>query len=149
MSNSQNLDNILDQTLSDLADMPSIVPFPDGAHKVVITFKCDDKKAAVMLQLTYVESLEIPDTAAVIPSAGDKNTIYYGLKTKDGKPNEYAQGALKLVLQSLKESFPGNSMKEIMASAEGAEVAVVTKIRLGKGEYEGKDNIDIQKIQVV
>ena len=144
-----NLDNILDATLDDLADMPSIVPFPDGAHKVTLSFKFDDKKAAVMLQLTYVEALEIPDTDAAIPAAGDKNTVYYGLKTKEGKPNEYAQGALKLVLLSLKESFPGNSMKEIMASAEGAEVAVVTKIRLGKGEYEGKDNIDIQKIQII
>lgn len=144
-----NFDNILDATLDDLADMPSITPFPDGAHKVTLSFKLDEKKVAVMLQLTYVEALEIPDTDATIPSPGDKNTIYFGLKTKEGKPNEYAQGALKNVLNSLKDSYPGNSMKEIMASAEGAEVAVVTKIRYGKGEYEGKDNIDIQKLEVI
>ena len=144
-----NLDNILDATLDDLADMPSIVPFPDGAHKVTLNFKFDDKKAAVILTCTYVEALEIPDTEAEIPEVGDKNTVYFGLKNKDGKANEYAQGALKNILNSLKETYPGNSMKEIMQSAEGAEVAVVTKIRYGKGEYEGKDNIDIQKLEVL
>lgn len=149
MSNTQNLDSILDATLDELADMPSIVPFPNGAHKVTLSFKLDDKKVAVSLQLTYIEALEIPDTDAIIPAAGDKCGLYFGLKTKEGKANEFAQGALKNILNALKETYPGNSMKEIMASAEGAEVAVVTKIRVGKGEYEGRDNIDIVKLEVL
>lgn len=144
-----NLDNILDATLDDLADMPSIVPFPDGAHKVKLSFKVDDKKAAVILTITYIEPVEIPDTTAVVPAAGDKNGVYFGLKTKEGKSNEYAQGALKNILVALKESFPGSTSKEIMASAEGAEVVIVTKVRFGKGEYEGKDNIEIQKLGVL
>lgn len=143
------LDNILDATLDDLADMPSIVPFPNGAHKVTLNFTVDEKKVAVLVKMTYVEALEIPDTDAVIPSVGDKNTVYLGLKTKEGKGNEYAQGTLKMILNALKDTFPGSTSKEIMASAEGAEVAVVTKVKIGKGEYEGKDNVEIVSLEVI
>ena len=143
-----SLDNLLDATLDDLADTPSIQLFPNGAHKVKVGFKIDDKKAAVQVQFTYVEPMEI-DPSDNPPAPGDKNGLYLGLKKKDGAANEYSQGTLKMIAQSLQETFPGNSTREILEAAEGAEVMIVTKIRLGKGEYEGKDNIDLVKIAVI
>lgn len=150
-STQSNIDDILDMTLDDLADMPSITPFPNGAHKVTMEFMpVDPKKPSnVQLKLTYVEAMELSDPTSVAPAVGDTNTIFFGLKKKDGTANEFAQGALKLVIIALKDTFPGNTTREIMASAKGAEVMVVTKVRYGKGEYEGKDNIDIVNLAVL
>jgi hypothetical protein len=144
-----SLDNILDATLDDLADMPSIQLFPNGAHKVTLGFKVDKVKAAVQVMLTYVEPLEFAEPTAVAPAPGDKNGVFISLKKKDGTPNEYGQGTLKQIAQALAKTFPGSSTAEILEAAEGAEVAVVTKIRYGKGEYEGKDNLDIIKLEVI
>lgn len=143
-----NLDSILDSTLDDLADMPSITPFPNGAHKVKLTFKIDDKKLSIQMAMEYIETLELSDPTSVAPAPGDKNTIFFNLKKKDNTPNEYAQGALKEVLKVLAPVFPG-STRETLTAAEGVEVAVVTKVRVGKGEYEGKDSIDIVKMEIV
>lgn len=144
-----SLDNILDATLDDLADMPSISLFPNGAHKVKLEFKIDTKKSSVMLTMHYVEPLELSDPTQTAPSAGDKNTVFFNLKKKDGTANEYAQGALKAIVKPLQESFGGSTTTEVLENSKDAEVAVVTKIRLGKGEYEGKDSIDIVKLQIV
>lgn len=144
-----SLDSILDQTLDDLADMPSIQLFPNGAHKVNIEFKIDSEKDSVQMAMTYVEPMELADPTSHAPAPGDKNSVFFYLKKKDGKPNEYAQGALKNILMALKEHFPGSNSKEIMESAKNAEVVIVTKIRVGKGEYEGRDNIDIVKLSVI
>lgn len=144
-----SLDNLLDATLDDLADTPSIQLFPAGAHKVTVGFKIDDKKAAVQVAFTYVEPLELSDPTAIAPAAGDKNGLYLGLKKKDGTSNEYSQGTLKMIAQALSQNFPGNSTREILEKAEGAEIAIVTKIRFGKGEYEGKDNLDLIKLEVL
>jgi hypothetical protein len=143
-----SLDNILDEVLDDLADLPSISLFPNGAHKVTISFTTDDKKGSVMLQMTYIEPLELSDPTATAPSPGDKNSVFFNLKKKDGTPNTYAQGALKNILGSLK-NLGGSTSREIMESAANAEVAVVTKIRVGKGEYEGKDNLDVVKLELM
>ena len=143
-----NLDNILDMTLEDLNDMPSITPFPNGAHKVKLGFKIDDKKVAVQMTMTYIEALELADPTSVSPAPEDKNTIFFNLKKKDGTANDYAQGALKEVLKVLAPVFPGNT-RETLTAAEGVEVAVVTKVRVGKGEYEGKDSIDVVKMEIV
>jgi hypothetical protein len=147
MTNS--LDNILDATLDDLADMPSISLFPNGAHKVTLETKIDPVKVSVMLTLTYVEPLELADPTQTAPEKGDKNSIFFNLKKKDGTPNTYAQGALKEIVKVLQPTFGGSTTTEILTNSNGAEVAVVTKIRLGKGEYEGKDNIDIVKVQII
>lgn len=144
-----SLDNLLDSTLDDLADTPSIQIFPAGAHKATVAFKVDDKKSAVQVSFTYIEPLELSDPTATAPAAGDKNGLYLGLKKKDGTANEFSQGTLKMIAQALASSFPGSSTREILEKAEGAEVAIVTKIRYGKGEYEGKDNLDLVKIEVL
>lgn len=144
-----SLDNILDATLDDLADMPSISLFPNGAHKVKLESKIDAKKASVQLTMTYIEPLELADPTSATPATGDKNSVFFNLKKKDGTANEYAQGALKTIVKVLQGSFGGATTTEVLENSKDAEIAVVTKIRVGKGEYEGKDNIDIVKVEVI
>lgn len=147
MTNS--LDNILDATLDDLADMPSIVLFPNGAHKVKFESKIDAKNSSVQITLTYIEPLELADPTSAAPAAGDKNSVFFYLKTKEGKANEYAQGALKNIVKVLQPALGGDTTTEVLSNAQNAEVAVVTKIRVGKGAYEGRDNLDIVKVEVI
>jgi len=147
MTNS--LDNLFDATLDELADMPSISLFPNGAHKVRLEFKIDTKKVAMQMTMHYVEPLELASPDATPPAKDDKNTIFFNLKKKDGGANEYAQGALKEVVKPLQAAFGGNTTAEVLENAKNAEVAVVTKIRLGKGEYEGRDSIDIVSLQII
>ena len=144
-----SVNDILDATLDDLADLPSISLFPNGAHKVSLATKIDPVKASVMFTMTYIEPLELADPTSTAPAAGDKNSVFFNLKKKDGSANEYAQGALKAIVKVLQATFGGATTTEVLEAAKGAEVAVVTKIRLGKGEYEGKDNIDIVKVQII
>jgi len=145
-----SIENILDATLDDLADRPSITLFPNGAHKVTLDSKIDREKSTVQLTLTYVEPVELSDPGALVPVAGDKNSVFYFLLNKDKTPNAYNQGALKEVLGCLKEGgVEGSTTTELLEAAKGMEVVVVTKIRVGKGEYEGRDNLDIQKLMIV
>lgn len=149
-ANSSSFDNILDSTLDDLADMPSIQLFPAGAHKVKVEFKVNREKKSIQVCMVYVDVLELADPTATAPAPGDKNSVFLNMINKDGSANEYSQGALKLMLQSLKAGgFDGANSGEIMEAAKDAEVAVVTKIRLGKGEYLGRDNLDIVKMEVI
>ena len=144
-----SLDNILDATLDDLADMPSIQLFPNGAHKVRLESKVNKEKVSVQLTLHYIEPQELADPTSIAPAAGDKNTVFYNLKKKDGTANEYAQGALKELIKVLQGTFGGSSTSEVLENAKDAEVAVVTKIKVGTGDYLGKDNLDIVKMQII
>ena len=149
MADNFDIDSLLDGTLDDLADMPSISLFPNGAHKVTLVSKIDPVKASVMFTMTYVEPLELADPTSATPAAGDKNSVFFNLKKKDGTANEYAQGALKNIVKVLQARFGGSTTTEVLQESQNAEIAVVTKIRVGKGEYEGRDNIDIVKVEVL
>ena len=149
-TNTSSFDSILDSTLDDLADMPSIQLFPAGAHKVTVEFKVNREKKSIQIAMVYVDVLELSDPTATAPAPGDKNSVFLNLVNKDGSANEYSQGALKLMLQALKAGgVEGNNSGEIMDNAKGTEVAVVTKIRVGKGDYVGRDNLDIVKMEVI
>ena len=149
MTQSSSFDNLLDATLDELADMPSIQLFPNGAHKVRLESKVNKEKVSVQLTLHYIEPLELADPTSIAPASGDKNTVFYNLKKKDGTANEYAQGALKELIKVLQGTFGGSSTSEVLENAKDAEVAVVTKIKVGTGDYLGKDNLDIVKMQII
>lgn len=138
-----SLENLLDATLDDLADAPSIKAFPDGAHKVKLSFKLDLTKQSVQMKMTYVECVELGSPTEIAPEPGDVNVVFMNLKKKDGTNNEYAQGALKEIVKVLSPVFPGASTKAVLEAAEGCEPIVVTKVRRGTGDYLGKDQIDI------
>jgi hypothetical protein len=144
-----SLDNLLDATLDDLADTPSIQLFPNGAHKVKVNFKIDKEKSSVQMTLTYVELEELADPTSIAPTPGDKNIVFFNLKKKDGTANEYSQGALKEIGQALVSlSEPGSTTSEVLAAAENAEVMVVTKIRVSK-DPKYQDQLDVVKMAVI
>jgi len=114
-----------------------------------LEFKINAEKASVQTTLHYIEPLELADPTQTAPAAGDKNTVFFNLKKKDGSANTYAQGALKELLKPLAAQFGGSTTTEILENSKDAEVMVVTKIQVGKGDYEGKDNLTIVKLEVL
>lgn len=161
MSNeiNQNLsmDDLLDGTLDDLADVPEFKPFPAGAHKLRIFFDAAKKindMPAIEVKLVHVETVELNDANDVEPKPGDSTNVIYILKKKDDKGNtvrnELAEGQFKMLLSQLAPAFPeAKNNREIMEMSEGYEVLGVTSVRENKKDknnikrYTSLDKVEI------
>lgn len=140
------MDDLLDGTLDDLADMPEFKPFAAGAHKVTIQFDTTKKindMPAIEVKLTMVESVELVNPEDTPPAPGDSTNVIFILKKKDDKGNivrnELAEGQFKNLIASLAPAFPeAKSNREIIEAAQGYEVLASTSIRENKKD---KNNI--------
>jgi hypothetical protein len=159
MSNELNqnvsMDDLLDGTLDDLADVPEFKPFPAGAHKVRIFFDATKKindMPAIEVKLVHVETVELNDPEDTMPAPGDSTNVIYILKKKDDKGNvvrnELAEGQFKELLKSLAPGFPeATTNRAIMEAANGFEVLAATSIRENKKDknnikyYTALDNV--------
>lgn len=145
-----DIESLLDANLDDLADMPEFKPFPVGGHKVTIQWDYSElkEKKIIKLSATYIEPVEIAD-GATPPAAGDKTTVTFFLRKKDGTVNEFGEGQWKAMLEGLSERFPG-SAREIMDASNGAEVLLITKQQIDKSD---KNDIKVytkfEKIAVI
>lgn len=137
------LDNLLDSTLDDLADLPEFVTAPSGAYRVTIELKGKDiaKNPAVELAMKVVETVELTnpeEDKPLIP--GTEFSTAFMLN------NEYGQGALKEVLKTLQAVAGGNSSREVMENAKGLECLVVMHQKLDKN---GTMRSNLKNLQVV
>lgn len=129
-----SIDDLLDGTLDDLADMPEFKPFPAGAHTCKLNWKIEpiNDIPTVKLKLTYVETLELAHLEDVPPKVGDTTEIAFMLKKKDGTKNELGEGQWKEILTSLKAGGVGGegaTNRQVMEASEGMEVVVNTTVR--------------------
>lgn len=151
--NEETLDDLLDETLDDLADLPETKPFPAGAHRANVKVRRNTKKPGqYIVEMTHQEVLELanPNTEEdKLPKVGDKSTVFIVTKTKDGKPNEFGQGQLKLVLKPLATLANSNNIGDILETTkDGVDCVVVVGIRKSKDEnYD--DQQDIKKLEVI
>lgn len=139
LDQTMSMDDLLDSTLDDLADMPEFKPWEPGSYKVSI--KWDYSKYAtektISVTMKHVETLELNTPDAVPPTVGDECKLTFFLTKADKVDpriklkNEFGEGAWKMFLFALAPSFPGTK-KEIMDASNGAEVGVVTKLRADK-----------------
>ena len=132
-----SIDDLLDGTLDDLADIPAFKPFPIGAHKLKLNFaiKPVGGVSAIELKMTIVESVELKDPEQEAPKPGDNSNVLFMLKNKDGTPNELAQGQFKNLMATLAPAFPeATNNREIMTAAEGIEVLGSTGQRVDKND---------------
>lgn len=127
-----NLDTLLDGTLDDLADLPEFKPFPAGTHRAIIKMeqKVVNNHPSIEVSLKAVETIELANTDDEPLVAGAETSVLYMLD------NEIAQGAFKKVLASLGEHFGAMSNRELIATAQNAEVLVVTKLRSNKDKSQ-------------
>lgn len=154
-----SLDDLLDGTLDDLADIPEFKPFAAGAHKLKLNFDASKKindMPAIEVKLTMVESVELTDPTQVPPAPGDTTNVVYILKKKDDKGNvvrnELAEGQFKKLMSELSPAFPdaGGSPRKIMEAADGYEVLALTGTRENKKDPKNvKVYTSLESVQIL
>lgn len=142
-----NLDQLLDGTLDDLADMPEFKPFPPGAHRVIAnlvdkTAPKDqvNKHPGYELRLKLVEHMELADPEKAM-AAGTETGVLYLLD------NEMGQGQFKKFLAAIGEKFGPKSNRELIAEVKNLDMLVVTKVRSNKDKTQ--EYTDIVEAQVI
>jgi hypothetical protein len=135
--NQDHTDDFLDETLDDLADMPSTQVFPAGAHLVSVVAKRNPTKVGgYIVDMAHQATVELADPSAPSPKPGDKSTLFISTKKKDGMRNEIGQGQLKLFLKPIGEMLSSSSISECLdATANGMEMVVVVGVRRGNDKY--------------
>lgn len=142
-----NIDDLLDSTLDDLADLPSFKPFAAGAHQCKLTL---DKKEiaghpAVEATLVMVETAEYadPQDAETDPTkAGDSCNAAYFLD------NEIGAGKFKALGAILGAALDTNHLGTIVEQTTDMDVMVVTGVRVDKNDKD-KKYLDIKEVQVL
>ena len=148
-----NLDQLLDGTLDDLADLPEFKPFPCGSHRA--TMKLEVKKIgehnAVEVGFVAIETVELADTTKAPVNAGDATSVLYFLTHSNPKVAEIGQGKFKELMKSLAEHFGAKSNRDLMADGNGAEVMIITDLRDEKkdGKKTGKQFTELVALSVV
>lgn len=126
-----DIDTLLDSTLDDLADLPEFKIFPAGAYigTVELSVKKMGDNTGVELKFTTQETVELSDPTQESPAIGSTTSVGYQLN------NEYGQGALKKVLESIMQGMKlpeGTSNRELIEISKGVSVQVIFSSRADK-----------------
>lgn len=139
-----DLDNLLDATLDDLADLPSFKPYPAGAHRVLATFDTKDinGKPAVELAFTYVEVGELANPTDEAPKEGDTASTMFLLD------NEFGQGNLKKCAAPFCEALNLSTIRDVVEQVKGVDCMIITSLRKDKNDPD-KVYLQVKEIQVI
>ena len=121
-----NVDEILDGTLDDLADIPEWKPYPAGGHRVVMTFERVAGKPQIRVKMKAIETVELANATDTPLQPGAEGSIICQLD------NEFGQGTFKMIMGAFKThlGMPDSAKNsEIMQQAQGMECVVITTIR--------------------
>lgn len=133
--NQDDIMNLLDSSISDLADTPEYKPFPPGAHRCKFDFigklVGEQKLPMILISLKLVETIELNspevDTA---PAPGTETEVMYNMA------NEYAQGELKALAASFCRQQGLDPKTASLSTAfeayKGGELVFITKTRSNK-----------------
>lgn len=127
------LDQLLEGSIDDLADIPEFKPYPVGVHIVKPKLewkapKSKDKSGGFMLMMEAIETRELltPDVDKPLEKSA-KAGEYYNLG------NEYGQGGLKLWLRAAAAKWGGLKNGELIKKInEGSQAVVMTIQRADK-----------------
>lgn len=142
------MDDLLDGTLDDLADIPEFKPFPVGVHKCLVSFEAKEinKFPAIEVKLKAIETVELANPSDTPLDKGAQTSAAYFLKHSDDFVAKMGQGRIKEIFKALAPMYPdAKSMKELMVAANNSEMNVATNIRSGKL----KDGVTPQYTEIV
>lgn len=148
MSDTLN-DSLLDDTIDDLADLPSNAPFPAGVHRATcFVTRNKEKPSNYIVRFKYGEPIELTDPSATPPNPGDEATVFIHTKKKDGTPNTIGQGQLKIIAKPLSTLLNATTMTEVVdGTKSGIDVIIVTKIRKSKdAQYD--DAMEVTALEI-
>jgi len=134
-----------DFNMDDVADLPEIVSFPTGTHKVSLKIKLDKTKPdaaaiasgkspqrVVIFDWSYIAPVEVAEGVAV-PNASDKDFARYYIDS------EFGAGMFKGASAGLREHFQTANVFALYEQCkEGIEVMLTckSKVKPAKGQYE-------------
>lgn len=130
-----DVDALLDSSLDDLLDLPEFKNFPAGAYNgtMELNVKQMGDNPGVELKFTNAEVVELSDPTQEAPAQGATTSVGFLLN------NEFGQGALKKVLESLREGLqlPATmSTRDIIEATKGTSVMCVFSLRTDKKDPE-------------
>jgi hypothetical protein len=133
-SNSDDLFNLLDKDLDDIADLPSFKVPDTGVYKLTLgmELKPINEKPAVVAKFTVREVVELADSSieeSARAKAGDKFDVPHILKDKDGKDSEIAWGKLKELCSPLAEWAGNTNLKAIIKKLTEETVDITCKVK--------------------
>lgn len=144
----QTTNDILDETLDDLADLPQSKPYVAGAHacKMFITRPDPKKQSSYLVKFKHVDTLELANPGDEAPKPGDEAVMFIHTVKKDGQKNEFGQGQLKMILGPLSDAIGSRSISDCLgATKNGIDVVIVSGVKTQK-DYP--DQMTLAKIEM-
>lgn len=117
-----NLDDILDSSIDDLADLPEFGVFPSGVHTVSIKWESKEvnKHPCMELKMKLVNTEELSNPEAdTAPAPGTESSCLFMLD------NEFGQGAFKGLMKTLASACGTSKISDTVEASNGMEVQVV------------------------
>ena len=133
-----NLDSILDSSIDDLADLPEFQVYPNGSHKVIVSFESKEvnKHPCVEMKMKAVETIELANPASDTPlEPGTESSVLFMLD------NEFGQGKFKTIMKTFAEATGTQKISEAMEAAQGMEVTVICKVRQNKDKTQSYTDV--------
>lgn len=147
-----NLDDILDQSIDDLKDLPEFKVPPTGIYEqdVSLVMKEINKKPAIVAHHVIIECKSLADDS--IPEnerakPGDSFDVGFILKDESGQRNEVAEGFFKAFMIPFHAHFDDKSIKSVVEKMKDP-VRIVSAIE--KKERKGdKEKFDAKVSDIV
>jgi hypothetical protein len=147
------MDDILDRSIDDLADLPEFKIPPTGMYKFEVSAagKMINDKPAIEINVTIKETIELADAetpASELAKEGDKFSIAFFMRNKDGTTNEFAEGRLKAFAAPFQQHFGESNIKTLLKAHLKSSVLVTGKITK-KARKDDKEKFDGQISDIV
>ena len=151
-----DMDDLLDMTLDDIADLPEFRPFTPGGHTATLTLerKKIGDHPAVEANFKLIETIEYSEPSDAEYDETDPDAV--DNRNKPGAEsscafmldNEFGLGFLKELCKPLAAHFGVNKLSEIINETKDVEVAIVTKIRTDKKD-SSKHYLEVVQLDVI
>jgi hypothetical protein len=132
-----DMNALLDANLDDLADLPEFGVFPNGTHRVTVSFESKEvnKHPCIELNMVAIETVELANPSDTPLTAGTNGSVLYMLD------NEFGQGKLKEVIKPFAAHLGVSSIRDVMEQSKGMEVTVVCKVRQNKDKTQSYTDV--------
>lgn len=138
-----DINELLDATLDDLADVPAFAILPVGSHIVSSSAELKEvnDKPVVELSFILVEHVELDDPEEALVEGTECNAAFF-LAT------EFGQGNFKEIAIPLGAALGVSKLRDVIEAWQDIEVAVVTTQRADKND-KTKKYMQIKTLTVV
>jgi len=136
------VNDLLDGTLDDIADLPSFEPFPSGAYRVLASFAVKPIKGHGLcpeLSFKLLECLQLAETSDVPPNEGSEASTLYMLD------NEVGAGKFKKIAAKFVDFAGSRKNRDIIDAVKDVECVLLSSVTIDKNDSTRRylDVIDI------